>query len=216
MVNFITLMVLILVGTCIIKSGGEHLKHEITALNTKKTLANSLKKFMGIKPLSKITITEIISDCGLNRKTFYYHFEDIYGLLKWILEEEAVEVVKQFDLLIDYEEAIIFVMDYVDANKHILNCAFDTMGREELKRFFYNDFIDIMYSLVNSLEINMRINVTKDYKDFVCDLYTETLAGLLINWFRDRKEHDREKTINYILLVLRSSLPEVLKSGPKN
>lgn len=192
------------------------MKHEITALNTKKTLATSLKKFMGIKPLSKITITEIISDCGLNRKTFYYHFEDIYALLKWILEEEAVEVVKQFDLLIDYEEAIIFVMDYVDANKHILNCAFDTMGREELKRFFYNDFIDIMYSLVDSLESNMGITVTKDYKDFVCDLYTETLAGLLINWFRDRKEHDREKTINYILLVLRSSLPEVLKAGPKH
>ena len=77
MVKFITLMVLILADTCIIKSGGEHLKHEITALNTKKTLANSLKKFMGIKPLSKITITEIISDCGLNRKTFYYHFEDM-------------------------------------------------------------------------------------------------------------------------------------------
>lgn len=192
------------------------MKHEITALNTKKTLATSLKKFMGIKPLSKITITEIISDCGLNRKTFYYHFEDIYALLKWILEEEAVEVVKQFDLLIDYEEAIIFVMDYVDSNKHILNCAFDTMGREELKRFFYNDFIDIIYSLVDSLESNMGITVTKDYKDFVCDLYTETLAGLLINWFRDRKEHDREKTINYILLVLRSSLPEVLKAGPNH
>ena len=192
------------------------MKHEITALNTKKTLATSLKKLMGIKPLSKITITEIISDCGLNRKTFYYHFEDIYALLKWILEEEAVEVVKQFDLLIDYEEAIIFAMDYVDSNKHILNCAFDTMGREELKRFFYNDFIDIIYSLVDSLESNMGITVTKDYKDFVCDLYTETLAGLLINWFRDRKEHDREKTINYILLVLRSSLPEVLKAGPKH
>ena len=23
--------------------------------------------------------------------TFYYHFEDIYDLLKWILEEEAIE-----------------------------------------------------------------------------------------------------------------------------
>ncbi len=191
------------------------MKHEITVLNTKRTLAASLKKFMNIKPLSKITITEIISDCGVNRKTFYYHFEDIYALLKWILEEEAIEVVKQFDLLVDYEEAIIFVMNYVDANKHILNCAYDTMGREEMKRFFYNDFINIIYSFVNSLENNIGIRVTKDYKDFICDLYTEALAGLLINWFREKKEHDREKTINYISLVFRASLPEVLKSGPR-
>lgn len=28
-------------------------------------------------------------------QTFYYHFEDIYALLKWMLEAEAIEVVKK-------------------------------------------------------------------------------------------------------------------------
>ena len=37
----------------------------------------SLKKFMETKPLSRITVSEICKDCGFNRKTFYYHFEDI-------------------------------------------------------------------------------------------------------------------------------------------
>ena len=77
------------------------MKHEITSLNTKKTLAESLKKIMKHKSFSKITVSEIISDCGLNRKTFYYHFEDIYALLKWILESEAIEVVKHFNLIVD-------------------------------------------------------------------------------------------------------------------
>ena len=77
-----------------------------------------------------------MTDCGLNRKTFYYHFEDVYALLKWTLEEEAIEVVKKFDLMVDYEEAILFVMDYVDSNKHMINCAYDAIGSEEMKRFF--------------------------------------------------------------------------------
>ena len=34
----------------------------------------SFKKLMRKKPLSKITISEIISDCGLNRNTFYTIF----------------------------------------------------------------------------------------------------------------------------------------------
>lgn len=97
------------------------MKHEITSLNTKKTLAASLKKAMEKKPLSKITVSEIITDCGVNRKTFYYHFQDIYALLKWMLEEEAIEVVKQFDLLVDYREAILFVLDYV--KKTSICCA---------------------------------------------------------------------------------------------
>lgn len=97
------------------------MKHEITSLNTKKTLAASLKKAMEKKSLSKITVSEIITDCGVNRKTFYYHFQDIYALLKWMLEEEAIEVVKQFDLLVDYREAILFVLDYV--KKTSICCA---------------------------------------------------------------------------------------------
>jgi len=40
-------------------------------------LADSLKKAMKSKPVSKVTISEIIADCNVNRKTFYYHFEDI-------------------------------------------------------------------------------------------------------------------------------------------
>lgn len=73
--------------------------HEEATRRTKQMLAASLKKQMEKKPLKKITVSEIIADCNVNRKTFYYHFEDIYALLKWMLEQEAVEVVKQFDLL---------------------------------------------------------------------------------------------------------------------
>ena len=56
--------------------------------NTKKALAESLKKFMKKKPFSKITVSELVTDCNINRKTFYYHFEDIYDLLKWMFEED--------------------------------------------------------------------------------------------------------------------------------
>ena len=116
------------------------MKHEITSMGTKKALAKSLKESMKTKPFSKISVSEIVSRCGLNRKTFYYHFEDIYSLLKWMLEEEAIEVVKHFDLLVDYEEAIYFVVEYIEKNDYILNCAYDSIGRDEMKRFFAHDF----------------------------------------------------------------------------
>ena len=89
----------------------------VTSLNTKKMLSSSLKKFMLKKPLSKITVSEIVADCGINRKTFYYHFEDISDLLKWTLEQEAFDIVKKFDLIHDTEEVISFVLTYVEENK---------------------------------------------------------------------------------------------------
>ena len=62
------------------------MKHEIQSQATKQALADSLRQLLTRKSFSKITVTEIVENCGVNRKTFYYHFEDIYALLRWMLE----------------------------------------------------------------------------------------------------------------------------------
>ena len=49
---------------------------------TKRALEQSLKNLLREKPLSKITVTDITEDCGISRMTFYYHFKDIYDLVR--------------------------------------------------------------------------------------------------------------------------------------
>lgn len=39
---------------------------------TKRALEQSLKNLLLKKPLTKITISDITADCGMNRMTFYY------------------------------------------------------------------------------------------------------------------------------------------------
>lgn len=191
------------------------MKHEVTTLNTKKALAASMKRFMEKKPLSKITVSEIIADCGVNRKTFYYHFADIYALLKWMLEEEAFEVVRQFDLLLDYREAVIFVMNYVRDNKHLLCCAYDSMGRDEMKRFFYTDFIGIVKSVIDSTEYQLGVRIETAFKEFASKFFSEAIAGILINEFKSKDSRDPDKTADYLTLIFKNSLPGMLQSAPK-
>ena len=189
------------------------MKHEITTFNTKKTIAASLKKFMEKKPLSKITVSEIVADCKINRKTFYYHFENIQDLLKWMLEQEAIEVVKNFDLLLDYEDAINFVLDYVEENKHILNCAYDSIGSNELNRFFHNDFNSIVMTIINRYEEIMGIEVDNNFRIFICDFYTEAIVGMIVRLLKNKHPYDRKKLIEYLSLTIKSSLPAVLKEA---
>ena len=56
---------------------------------TKRALEQSLKNLLLKKPLNKITINDIAEDCGINRMTFYYHFQDIYDLVEWVCLEDA-------------------------------------------------------------------------------------------------------------------------------
>lgn len=140
------------------------MKYEVTSMYTKKALSQSLKRFMEIKPFSKITVTDIISDCGLNRKTFYYHFTDTRNLLKWTFEQDAIEVFRSFELILDYEDAILFVMDYLENNRHMINCVYDSIGRDELKLFLYNDIFDIGLKIVSTAETVVQKKLTEDYK----------------------------------------------------
>ena len=141
--------------------------NEELSMKTKKSLAAALKKAMENKSLSKITVSELIAECNVNRKTFYYHFADIYDLLKWVLEEEAIDVVKKFDMVVNTEEAFRFIMDYVEENKHIINCAYDSMGYEELKRFFYSDMIGIICETIQSGEDKLGVSVDESFKEFL-------------------------------------------------
>lgn len=189
--------------------------NEELSLKTKQSLAQALKNAMEHKKLSKITISELCAVCRINRKTFYYHFEDIYSLLKWTLEQEAVEVVKNFDLVVNTEEALRFVMEYADENKHIINGAFDSMGYEEIKRFFYNDLFSVMYGAVEQGEEELQITLDSQFKNFLVAFYTEASAGLLIEWVKNRMTQDRDTILQSLLSIYKISIPAILREKKK-
>ena len=180
------------------------------SLKTKKMFSAALKKEMEKKPLSKITVSELISECNVNRKTFYYHFQDIYDLLKWMFEQEAIEVVKNFDLIVNTEEAIRFVMTYVRENKHIINCAYDSMGHEAIKHFFYTDLFDITCSVIENAEQMLKLSVDNSFKEFFARFLTEATAGILVDWVKNKIDLDSEAILQDILLIYRSAITNVL------
>ena len=62
---------------------------------TKKALAASFMKLLNQTTLDKITIKDIVDECGVNRNTFYYHFQDVYDLMDWIFIIEAKQVIDE-------------------------------------------------------------------------------------------------------------------------
>ena len=53
-------------------------------MKTEHELAKVLKEMMASRSLDDISVMEISRRCGVSRKTFYYHYHDIYDLLTLI------------------------------------------------------------------------------------------------------------------------------------
>lgn len=52
--------------------------------HTKQRLAEGLKELTESRPFYRIRVSELCQRCGVDRRTFYYHFRDVYDLAAWI------------------------------------------------------------------------------------------------------------------------------------
>lgn len=186
------------------------MKHTEQSLQTKQELSAALKRLMESKPINRITIRELVESCGVNRKTFYYHFEDIYALLKWTLEQEALLLFDKYDLVHDNSKALEFVLDYVGENLAMLQNIVRSIGRSELGRFFFKDIYQPVYKLVCEVEQLRGLNVEEGYKAFLSKFLTEAVAGILLDCIERDVLDDRQRLARYITGTLSAAIPNAL------
>lgn len=65
------------------------------SLGTALHIADTFVSLCDEMPLRKVSISDIIKQMGINRKTFYYHFENKDGLIIWIFRYDLGQVLKQ-------------------------------------------------------------------------------------------------------------------------
>lgn len=179
---------------------------------TKNALEESLKKFLLQKPLDKITISDLTTDCGISRMAFYYHFKDIYDLLKWTLEQESLVVVNQLDVMVDYEKIVLTLLDYVDKNRALLVHAYSAIGKNGFGQFFSSSFERVSLDVIDSAAERQNVELSEEYKGFLCCFYSNALYGLLVTWFLNQSRFDRERFAGYIVFTLRTSVEALLNS----
>ena len=105
---------------------------------TKDAIKKSFMKLLNQKQINKITVKEIVEDCGINRNSFYYHFDDIPSLVEEILNEQADALVQVSGENTDIYSSILAAMDFALQNKtamlHIYNSANKNVFERYLSR----------------------------------------------------------------------------------
>jgi len=80
------------------------MKHNEQSQQTKQALSEALKAMMKKKPLNKITVRELVEDCGVNRKTFYRHYRSISD----VVTEFENELLSDFSDILKTSNTSIF------------------------------------------------------------------------------------------------------------
>ena len=122
------------------------------AQTTKKAIAASLKQLLARKPLSKITIADIAEDCGINRMTFYYHFQDIYDLIAWICQEEGGRALEGHKDYRTWQEGFAALCRTVVDNRAFVEGVYRSVQREQIERYLVGAVFGLLLPVVEERE----------------------------------------------------------------
>lgn len=147
---------------------------------TKKALAMSLKKLMAEKPLDSITVVDIAEDCEVNRQTFYYHFRDIYDLIKWIYTSEATRALGGKKTYDSWQQGFLQIFEYVLENRTFVLKTYHSSCLGHLARYLYDVTYDLLIGVVE--EKAAGLSVRDDDKEFIANFYKYGFVGLMLDW----------------------------------
>ncbi len=186
-------------------------KSYATSDHTKHALAAALKALMLEKPLERITIQELTSRCGMRRQNFYYHFEDVYDLLRWLFQEEAVSLLRQHKGALLWQDGLLQLFEYLEENRTFCLCALKSVGRDHIRRFVEADIYAIIHRTVD--QIGEEIGILKDGggadADLITHFYVVALAGMTESWLTGQIERTPQELIAFADQILQDHVQGV-------
>ena len=162
---------------------------------TKQALATSLKKNMLEKPFEKISVIDICEGCGMNRKSFYYHFKDKYDLVNWIFYTDFILLASNRS----YEDGwdlIRTVAELFYNDRDFYRGALEIEGQNSFRDYFYESVAPIMSLFMQDLGSDEKqISINNRYM-------SDAFLAILYRWIKSGQDQDPDAFVSNMRLII--------------
>lgn len=176
---------------------------------TKQAIKSSFMKLLNQQPLSKISVRDIVEDCGINRNSFYYHFQDIPSLIEEIIKEDADRIIEQYPTVNSLRECINIMFRYALENKkavlHIYNSANRDIYEKSMMKlceYVVTKYLETVFGKDPESE-KARASAIIFFK---CELF-----GLSFEWIEKGMKEDAIEEIYSLADLCRDFSDEIMK-----
>ncbi len=185
--------------------------------HTKEQLSNCLKKMMSKTCMDHITVKDLVADCGINRQTFYYHFQDIYDLLGYIFRSEALESIVDYKTYDTWQLGFLKIFQYVENNRAFCLNTVNSLGRDHLEMFLNQQVFDLLLGVVN--ELAGELPIKEEEKHFIARFYTYGFVNLMLEWLKSGTKEEPKAIIDKLSKLvdgdISRAIDKYLNSKPK-
>lgn len=171
---------------------------------TKYALEASLKKLLLKKPLDKITINDLTTDCGISRMAFYYHFKDIYDLVEWACVEDASRALQGKKTYDSWQEGLLQIFEAVMENKPFILNVYHSVSREQIENYLFKLTYDLIGGVVE--EKSAGLNISKEEKIFIANFYKYSFVGIMLDWIKHGMKENYQEIVEKMSITLKGNI----------
>lgn len=194
-------------------NGQERKVQPVTSL-TKRAIRASFLKLLNERPLNKITVKDIVEDCGINRNSFYYHFQDLPQLLETVIIESADEIISHIPESFSLEEGLTTVLERLVENKRAIRNIWASPDRA-----FYEQNLMRVCNYVVSRYIACRSEdllrtLPEEELALLVDFCQCELFGQVTNWLNQNMVYDIVAHVQALCRLFEGSITQALEATP--
>lgn len=163
---------------------------------TRNKICDVFIHMLNQRPLSKITVKEVVAECGINRNTFYYYYANLYEVLTELFQLELEKVIKGYNDTLSWEESFLVAADFALKNKKAIYHVYNSIQREELETYLYHTAGNVMKRYVERIANGMP--VSEEDKLLISTFYQSALTQMLLHWIHSGMKEEPEQMIRRI------------------
>lgn len=155
---------------------------------TKEIIARTFTELLDEKPMSKVTVKDIVERCGVNRNTFYYHFRDIPDVVEFIFKKKWDEILEAPQEKSSILECMEEMATLVRSNRKLMMNVYKSVKRDTF--LLYMDEV-ATYIITEYFDKNMNeFNLNKDEIQMLIKYYKCLFIGILMEWLEHGMKDD--------------------------
>ena len=178
---------------------------------TEKAIKASFLKLLNERPLTKITVRDIVEDCGINRNSFYYHYRDIPALLEELITEQADNIMKKYPSISSLEEAFRAALEFSTENKRAVLHIYNSVSRDNFEQYA----LRICGYVVNTYAASTLKDkgISDEDTKALCRLIKCSLFGLYIDWLGGNMKEDILSDLARLARLARHASEELARAS---
>lgn len=176
---------------------------------TKYTLAYSIKEIMETVPLDKITVKEIVENCGTTRQTFYRNFMDKYDLVNWYFDKIVQNTIREMGHSLTFKEGLIKKFECILEDKYFFNSAFSSSDFNNLVHYDYLCIFEFYKDIAAKKEPLSEEII------YLIDFYCRTSMEMTVEWVKNGMKYSPEKIASLLVDAMPPRIHEYLSDLSK-